>query len=199
MAFGRPRMLQPITGCPMANPPTADLRRFLTEFFSDEELRHLLCFDYFRDVYTRRFAMGMAKGQNELLLLERCVRREALLESLAALTAERPAQYEARFGALPPAAAAPGATPSRARSAPGFHQSRDQARGVRPPPGSRSGGACGGRAWIAPDSVRPGEKWAEAISRGLEDVWRIRRSLDACGCPVQLGRHRNQRGHRVGA
>ena len=86
----------------MANPNTVDIRKFLTEFFSDEELT-ILCFDYFRDAYEG-FAVGMAKGQKIQLLLERCVRREALPNLLAALRAERTAQYEARFGVLAPAA-----------------------------------------------------------------------------------------------
>ena len=86
----------------MANPNTADIRKFLTEFFSDEELT-TLCFDYFRDVYED-FTRGMAKGQKIQLLLDRCVRREALPNLLAALHAERTAQYEARFGAPAPVA-----------------------------------------------------------------------------------------------
>ena len=40
----------------MANPSTVDIRKFLIEFFSDEELT-TLCFDYFRDVYEE-FAVG---------------------------------------------------------------------------------------------------------------------------------------------
>ena len=46
----------------------------------------------------------MTKGEKIQLLLERCVRREALPNLLAALHAERTTQYEARFGALAPAA-----------------------------------------------------------------------------------------------
>ena len=30
-------------------------------------------------------------------------------------------------------------------------------------------GSAGWRAWIAPESIQPGEKWVEAIGRGLDD------------------------------
>jgi formylglycine-generating enzyme required for sulfatase activity len=81
----------------MANPNTADLRKFLTEFFSDEEL-NTLCFDYFRDVYEE-FATGMAKSEKVQRLIERCIRRETLPELLAALERERPEQYRQHLGA----------------------------------------------------------------------------------------------------
>jgi formylglycine-generating enzyme required for sulfatase activity len=80
----------------MANPSTADIRKFLTEFFSDEELA-TFCFDHFRDVYEQ-FAAGMAKGQKVQLLLERCIRRETLPELLAVLERERPEQYWQHLG-----------------------------------------------------------------------------------------------------
>ena len=77
-------------------PTTADLRRFLVDAFSDEELR-TLCFDYFRDVYDA-FSTGMTKTQMIQLVIERCVRRDALANLEAALRAERPEQYEKRLG-----------------------------------------------------------------------------------------------------
>ena len=151
----------------MANPNTADIRRFLTEFFSDEELT-ILCFDYFRDVYGE-FAAGMAKGQKVQLLLERCVRREALPNLLASLHAERTAQYQARFGALAPAAEPrpeprhPGRDPMQVFISHAAHEDGEFAHRLAADLEAR-----GWRAWIAPDSILPGEKWAEAINRGLE-------------------------------
>ena len=82
-------------------PTTADIRRFLVDTFSDEDLK-TLCFDYFRDVYDD-FTTGMTKGQMIQLLIERCVRREALANLEAALRAERPDQYVKQFGAPTPA------------------------------------------------------------------------------------------------
>jgi hypothetical protein len=59
----------------MAHPNTADIRRFLTEAFSDEELR-TFCFDYFRDVYEE-FAAGMSKRDRIQRLIECCARCHA--------------------------------------------------------------------------------------------------------------------------
>ena len=87
-------------------PPLPSIRRFLNDAFGAEEFR-TLCFDYFHDVYDD-FTIGMAKTQMIQLLIERCVRREALASLEAALRAERRGQFEQRFGAapapLPPAA-----------------------------------------------------------------------------------------------
>ena len=54
-------------------PTTADIRKFLTELFNDEELTSL-CYDYFRDVYLD-FALGMSKGQKIQRLIEYCGHR----------------------------------------------------------------------------------------------------------------------------
>jgi hypothetical protein len=67
----------------MIGPSTADIRRFLTEFFSDEELT-TFCFDYFRDVYEA-FASGMSKAEKVQRLIERCIRRKKLPELLGTL------------------------------------------------------------------------------------------------------------------
>ena len=145
--------------------PTADIRKFLTELFNDEELT-TLCYDYFRDVYDD-FALGMSKGQKIQRLIERCDHREAIPNLLAALAAERAAQYDARFGALVeavvPAAEQPrdGRDPrqvfiSRA------HEDAEFAHRLAADLRTR-----GWRVWIAPDSILPGEKWVDAIERGL--------------------------------
>ena len=97
----------------MSSPSTANIRKFLTECFSDEELT-TLCFDYFRDVYEE-FARGMTKGEKIQLLLDRCVRREAMPNLLAALHIERTAQYEARFGVPAPVATSQAEQPRPAR------------------------------------------------------------------------------------
>ena len=78
-------------------PTTADIRKFLTELFNDEELT-TLCYDYFRDVYLD-FALGMSKGQKIQRLIEYCGHREAIPNLLAAMAAERATLYAARFGA----------------------------------------------------------------------------------------------------
>jgi formylglycine-generating enzyme required for sulfatase activity len=108
-------------------PSTADLRRFFVDTFDAEELK-VLCFDYFRDVYDD-FTTGMTKTQMIYLLIERCVRRDALANLEATLAAERPEQYEKRFG--PPA---PTAIPAEPASAPGTLQSVQPTAPVLPIP-----------------------------------------------------------------
>ena len=144
-------------------PTTADIRRFLVDTFSDEDLK-TLCFDYFRDVYDD-FTTGMTKGQMIQLLIERCVRREALPNLEAALRAERPDQYEKRFGAVVPSAAAviPAGRDPRQVFISHARQDADFAHRL-----AADLDSAGWRAWIVPESIQPGEKWVEAIGRGLD-------------------------------
>ena len=150
-------------------PSTADLRRFLVDAFSDEELK-ALCFDYFRDV-NDNFAAGMTKTQMIQLLIERCVRREALANLEAALRAERPDQYVKQFGTLTPppvssaipAEIAPAGRDPRQVFISHAHQDAEFAHRL-----AADLTAAGWRAWIAPESIQPGEKWVEAIGRGLD-------------------------------
>ncbi|GEM_PF-2457975 len=72
-------------------PVSADIRRFLTEAFSDEEIT-TLCFDQFRPVYDT-FAGGMTKGQKIQLLIEHCERHDEWPALLSALQRERPRQF----------------------------------------------------------------------------------------------------------
>lgn len=72
-------------------PVSADIRRFLTEAFSDEELT-TLCFDRFRPVYDT-FAGGMTKGQKIQILIEHCERHDEWPALLSALQRERPTQF----------------------------------------------------------------------------------------------------------
>ena len=74
-------------------PVSADIRRFLTESFSDEEIT-TLCFDRFRPVYDT-FAGGMTKGQKIQILIEYCERHDEWPVLLSALQRERPRQFAA--------------------------------------------------------------------------------------------------------
>jgi len=147
-------------------PSTADIRKFLVESLNDEELS-TLCFDYFRDVYND-FASGMIKGQKIQLLIERCERRGVFSNLLAAIQRARPEQYEKQFPQsphleAPPAFSKPQRDPKRVfishahEDAKFAHRLADDLR-------QRSW-----RVWIAPESILPGEKWAEAIDRGLSE------------------------------
>jgi formylglycine-generating enzyme len=160
-------------------PSTADLRRFLVDTFDAEELE-IFCFDHFPDVYNE-FTKGMTKPQMIQLLIERCVRRDALANLEAALRAERPDQYVKRFGvAVSPAPAAAPVKPASAGAGASVpaeagrdprqvfisHATRQDADFAHRLAADLA--AAGWRPWIAPDSILPGEKWVEAIGRGLE-------------------------------
>lgn len=74
----------------------ADLRRFLTERFNDEELT-ALCFDHFHEVY-RNFGEGTTVSAKALALVDYCQRRDRLPELLAVLEQERPESFRRAFG-----------------------------------------------------------------------------------------------------
>lgn len=80
----------------------ADIRRFLTEHFNDEELT-ALCFDHFHEVY-RNFGGGATVNAKALALVDYCQRRDRLPELLATLERERPELFGRVFGPRPAAA-----------------------------------------------------------------------------------------------
>ena len=144
---------------------TADIRQYLTSSYSDEELI-TLCADYFRDVYDN-FAVGMTKTAKIQLLLDHCQRRDLMPNLLAALERDRPEQYRKRFRPAVvepgPATAPPGRDPRQIFIS-HAHEDAEFAHRLAADLRTR-----GWRVWIAPDSIRPGEKWVDAINRGLEE------------------------------
>jgi competence ComEA-like helix-hairpin-helix protein len=76
----------------------ADIRRFLTESFNDEELT-TLCFDHFQDVYLE-FTVDMTLGRKALQLVDYCRRRERVPELLSILRQERPEASRRVFGRI---------------------------------------------------------------------------------------------------
>jgi formylglycine-generating enzyme required for sulfatase activity len=146
------------------HPITVDIRKFLVDAFSDEELT-TLCFDYFRDVHDK-FTLGMTKGQKVQLLIEHCERHDSISNLLAAIQRARPEQYRLRF----PQVARPQAKPSQRARDPRqifishAHEDAEFAHRLASDLKQR-----GWYVWITPDSIRPGEKWVEAIERGLAE------------------------------
>jgi len=74
----------------------ADIRRFLADHYSAEELDGL-CFDHFPEVY-RDFTRDMTTTRKGLLLLDYCQRRDRLPALLAVLERERPEPFGRVFG-----------------------------------------------------------------------------------------------------
>ncbi len=147
-------------------PSTANIRQCLFDFFNDEELT-TLCFDYFPVVHSD-FAPDMAKGRKIQLLLEYCQRREIIPNLLAAIQCVRPDQYKERFPEAPKVEARPGrAKPVRdPKQAFVCHAHEDAEFAHRLANDLQQNGW---RAWIAPDSIRPGEMWGEGIDRGMDE------------------------------
>jgi sulfatase modifying factor 1 len=145
---------------------TADIRKFLTEAFDDEELGDF-CFDYFSDVQNR-FSSDMSKGRKIQLLIEHCQRRELIWDLRAALSRERPDQYKKRFQEADSEVRhiflkqehypTKQVFISHAYEDAFFAHSLAAALRKQSWP-----------VWIAPDSIQPGEKWVEAINRGLNE------------------------------
>jgi len=147
-------------------PRAADIRQFLFDYFSDEELS-TLCFDFFPEVHDD-FTTGMAKQQKTRMLLKYCQHREIVPNLLGALQRARPEPYEKRFPQAPRAAARaepvkPVRDPKRVFIS-HAHEDAEFAHRL-----ANDLQQNGWRVWIALDSIRPGEKWAEVIERGLSE------------------------------
>lgn len=144
-------------------PLTTKIRQFLFSAFSDDEVT-ALCFDYFHEVYDN-FTGSMSKAAKIQLLIEYCQGREIIPSLLAALQRTRPEQYARQF----PSAAVPRLPVTRPRDPKQVfisHAHQDSAFAHRLADDLKTRGWS---VWIAPDSVKPGEKWVEAIQRGLSE------------------------------
>ncbi len=146
----------------------AALRQFILQFFSDEELE-TLCFDYFPEV-KQNFTGGMTKNRKALLLIAYCETRDRLADLYGALARERETAWNRAFGA------APVEKPSFSEET-RFLEMRDPRQVFLSHATADAAFAHqlagdlraeGWGVWIAPESIRPGEKWVEAIERGLE-------------------------------
>ncbi|MCP4425163.1 MAG: TIR domain-containing protein, partial [Chloroflexi bacterium] len=143
-------------------PTNAELRKFIIEHFNDDELE-TFCFDYFPEVkYTR----GMTFSQKVEMLIGYCQRRDLEANLLANLAQERPVAYRAQF--VPPIAATPVAQTRQRNPRQVFisHAHEDAELAGRLANDLK---AEGYPVWIAPNSIQPGEKWAAAIGRGLDE------------------------------
>ncbi len=151
---------------------SAQLRTFLLQAFSDDEL-HALCFDYFRDV-SDEFGSGMTKGQKVQLLIQYCTRRSLIPNLAHALQRERPEPFAQHF--------APQASNLQTQTV----QTQTPTQTVLRDPkqifisyahadfdlARKTGDALsqqGWRVWLAPHSIHPGEKWVDAVQRGLDE------------------------------
>lgn len=148
---------------------TKTIRDFLLQRFNDAELTHF-CFDYFLDVY-HDFSDSWSKRDKIQHLLEHCLAHGRFPDLLAAMERERPSAFLEHFPE-PSASAAMTKRPPTAISR-NPHQvfisyaHQDAAFAHRLAEDLKKNHEV--MVWIAPDSIKPGEKWVEAINRGLEE------------------------------
>jgi hypothetical protein len=141
------------------------IRRFLIKFFDDLELRYLAS-DYFRDVYED-FTTGMRKSQMAEMLVEYCHRLGRIPDLIASLQRERERPFTDAFPnyVLGPASHShiQAYNPKQIFIS-HAHQDAELAHRL-----AQDLVQAGWQVWIAPQSIQTGEKWVEAISRGLEE------------------------------
>lgn len=142
------------------------LRRFIQNVFNDEELGNF-CFDYFPQVYNE-FTTGMPKSQKVRMLVERAESGSRLRDLHAALSRENPRAYDNAFPEGDGPAKLEPQQPITRNPHQIFisHASADAEFAHRLAADLR---AQDWQTWIAPESIRPGEKWVEAINRGLAE------------------------------
>lgn len=152
----------------MTEPIHIRARKFLQEFFSDEELTNF-CFDYFPQVYND-FSLGMPKNQKVRRLVEKNQRDGRLDELLGALERERPKSYPDYFTEKLRYIDPEPRIPKKIERNPyqifisHAHQDNKFAKRLATDLQKK-----GWQTWMAPDDIRPGEKWVEAINRGLAE------------------------------
>lgn len=148
-------------------PTNPELRQFINQFFSDEELE-TLCFDYFPEAHNE-FGGGMSKNRKVIVLIGHCERRGRLPDLHAAVARERTEPWNRMFTSQPVEPLRRDVPPPTTERDPRqiflSHATADAKFAHTLADDLR---AEGWRVWIAPESIRPGEKWVEAINRGLE-------------------------------
>ena len=138
------------------------LRQFIIDYFSDEELSDLT-FDYFPEV-NRIYASGMTKGQKVRELIDFADRHGRMTHLTTALEKARPEGYCEFFAVEyeePPALRTHERDPRQifiSFASPDVEFAGRLAASLR---------EIGYEVWVASDSIQPGEKWVDAINRGL--------------------------------
>lgn len=148
----------------MKKPTNAQIRQFITTYFNDAELIDF-CFDYFPEVKDD-FGEGMTKSQKVRMLIGYCQRRDLETNLLINLRQERPQPFAAHF---PAEVEALPAVETKSRNPRQIFISHAHEDGELAQRLAHDLEAEGWPVWIAPDSIQPGEKWASAISRGLDE------------------------------
>ena len=145
----------------MAQPQRAQLREFVVEHFSREELM-TFCADYFRDFYEDYEGTDLVKSTIADKLIEHCEHRELIGVLRANLQQVREKPFLSAFERVPIAEIK--ARPRNPRQVFLSHAHEDAEFARRLATDLQGAGL---NVWMTPDSIRPGESWMSAIERGL--------------------------------
>ena len=152
----------------MQTPANKDIRQFITKYFKDADLE-IFCSDYFPEVQDN-FTLGMEKNIKIVQLMQYCRHRELMPNLLGNLQKERPQPYKTTFS-LQETVTAPPLPPKPKPHDPNqifiSHATADASDLANKLAADLR--ANGHPVWIAPTSIAPGEKWGEAIERGLQE------------------------------
>ncbi len=138
------------------------LRQFITTSFNDPELDEL-CFDYYRPVKDE-FTIGMTKSQKVMALIDYCKSRGILAHLLVTLGELRPT-FPEQFDLVPTQQVGDQTTVRDSNRIFVSYANQDAAFARRLADDLHRNGFD---VWMAPESIEPGEKWVDAIERGLE-------------------------------
>lgn len=149
----------------MAQPSPVQLLNFITATFDLEELQ-TLCFQLYVPYDDLAGQTREGKARELIEFMQRVGRTGDLVATLAH---ERPIAWEQTFGTEQFAAARQAAAQPRPRDPRQVflsHAHQDNAFAHRLAGDLRERGYS---VWIAPESIRPGERWVDAINRGLKE------------------------------
>ena len=147
----------------MTQPQRAQLRDFVVEHFSREELI-TFCADYFRDFFEDYEGTNLSKSSLAGNLIEHCEHRELTDKLRANLQRVREKPYLTKFERVPVVEMK--AQPRNPRQVFLSHAHEDVDFALRLAKDLREAGLS---VWMTPDSIQPGEQWASAIERGLDE------------------------------
>lgn len=142
----------------------SQLRQFMIESFSDDELADLI-FDYFPNVRAS-LGEGMTLGQKVRTLIDFADRHDRIDHLVIVVEKLRPEAYCNFFQTeldLPPEPETAARDPNTLFIS---YANPDAEFAVRLAADLRQRGF---KVWMAPDSILPGEKWVAAIERGLRE------------------------------